>query len=341
MMNDEYFQLRRRSFIAFYLLLGIHVGTSFDIVTPVGVEVLATFPMCTLCIAFTTFMMLSSAYFGRKHHLHFFLWFVLLQYPAAMIIIHMVNRFTGKYIRIFTVDDLLFDHHGELHVIFVGRLAFLAIVVVCFLFMICMLIDAYLYYRNQQKSQITEERRKVMRRDEILDIAIYAVLLIMMMVDFLFPLIIPHIITNVLMTGMVGRTYYVYTNFLRYSEHTSRKRAAFMYIEKQICSMIKQERANPIYQSNSTLENVADALGVDRGDLSDYLYEELHTTFPSWMSEKKITHFASQLLLTDRKINELAVACGYTNATSVNRAFKMRFDMTPTEYRDKNKGLED
>ena len=335
-MNDESFQLRRHSFIAFYLLLGIHISTSFDIVSYTGIEVIATLPICTLYAAFTTFMMLSSAYFGRKYHRNFFIWFVLLQYPAILFLLHLFMRLNGRYTRIYTMNDVLFNNHGELHIIFMGRLAWLALTVVCFLFMICMLIDAYVYYLRHQAGLASEVKRKVMRRDEIVDIAIYAVLLIAMMTAFMIPSLVPHVITNVLMTAMVGRTYYVYSNFLHYSEHLSRKQATFLFISKQIDAMVERERNNPLYHSNSKLEDVADAMNVDREDFSDYLYQELHTTFSAWMSEKKIQHFTQQLVLTDRKICDLALACGYINVTSLNRAFKTTHGVTPSEYREQN-----
>ena len=339
MMDDESFQLRRHSFIAFYLLLGIHIFSSFDIITNSNTEVLATFPICTLCIAFTTFMMLSSAYFGRKHHHSFSLWLILMQYPAIMLVIHVITRLSGKYVRIHSMNEILCNRYGEMHVIFLGRLVFLAIVVICFLFMIFMLIDAYEYYLRQQRELNIQEtvQRKFMRRDEILDIAIYAVLLIVMMASYLIPQILLHIITNIMMTAMVGRTLYVYNNILRYSENTTRKIAVFAYITKRIDVLIDQERHNPIYKSKSTLDDVADAINVDRQDFSDYLYEELHTNFSGWISEQKLMHVTKQLILTDRKISELAIVCGYTNATSLSRAFKAKYGIPPSDYREGHK----
>lgn len=335
-MKDESFQLRRRSFIAFYLLLAIHVGTSYDIVTGTGIEVFATLPICTLYAAFATFMMLSSAYFGRKHHHNFFIWFSLLQYPAVLLVFHLFMRFSDKYTRIYSMADILYCTRGEMRIIFLGRLAWLAVVIVCFVFMFCMLIDAYVYFYKKQKGQANNQQTKVMRRDEILDIAIYALLLGGMLAAFMIPSLLPHIIDNLLMSAMIARTYYVYNNFLNYTENMTHKQEVFMKITRRISKISDLERNNPIYHSNSNLDDVADMLEVDRNDFSDYLYEELHTTFSTWMSEKKITHFTSQLLLTDRKINELALACGYANVTSLNRAFKTFYGVTPSEYRDQN-----
>lgn len=336
-MSDEYFQLRRRSFIAFYLLLGAHVCSSFDIVTDKGIEIIATFPICTLYVAFTTFMMLASAYFGRKYHKHVFTWFFLLQYPTIMFVLHLIMRSTGRYIRIYSMSGILSSRDGELRIIFIGRMVLLAVIAVCLIFMVLMLLDAYKYFHNQQRERIIDEKRITMRHNEILNIAIYTVLLIGMMSTYMIPSLVPHIISNILMSAMICRTYYVYNNFLRYSEIHSRRHDIFIHIGKQIEALSEQERNNPIFRSNSNLEDVAAALNVDRQDLSDYLYEELNTTFSAWMSDIKIMHFTKQLTQTDRKISELALACGYANVTSLNRAFKTNFGYAPSEYRERNK----
>lgn len=332
-MNDELFQLRRRSFIAFYLLLAFHVITSFDIVTAHGIEVFATMPICTLYFAFITFTMLAAAYYGRNYYRNFPVWFFLLQYPAILLLLHLFMRFTGRYARVYSINDILYSSSGALHVIVLGRTALLAVLVVCFLFMIYMLIDAYRYYCKQEPEQKVTMLRQAMRHDEILNIWIYSILLLGMLLAFMIPSYLPHIIMNILMTSMIGRTYYVYNNFRHYSEKYSRKLMAFSQIKKEIVKLTEVERNNPIYLSNSNLEDVAAALKVERQDFSDFLYEELNTTFPTWMSDKKITHFVSQLLLTDRKISELAEACGYANVTSLNRAFKNKYGKTPSEYR--------
>ena len=336
-MNDELFQLRRHSFIAFYLLLAIHVCTSFDIgINENGTtEVLATLPICTLCFAFTTFIMLSSAYFGRKHHHNFFIWFFLLQYPAIMLIIHLFTRYSDKYVRVFSIDDLLFYEGGEMHLIVEGRLTLLAVVIVCFFFMLGMLVDSYNYYLRKKKDLVLTNKTKIMRRDEITDIALYAALFIGMLVTFVLPVLLPHIIFNILMTAMITRTYYVYSNFMHYSEHHSRKILMFADIDKEISFFIDRERNNPLYQSKSNIEDIASLFNVDVEDFRDYLNEKVNTNFYTWMSELRMMHFCNELTYTNRKISELSVACGYNNASSLSRAFKIKYGMTPSEWRDK------
>ena len=332
-LNDEPFQFRRRSFIVFYSLLFVYVCTSFDISTAKGVEVLGTLPICTLSIVFTAFMMLASAYFGRNHYQNYFLWFVLLQFPVLMLVIHFITRYAGKYVRIYSMTDLLSSRSAEMRIIFMGRVFFLGMVILCFILMTCMLIDAYRYYLKQLNEHKEDRRREIMRHDEILNVVIYSGLMFVMMITYFVPLYTFHIVTNILMTCMLGRTYYVYSNFLRYTEDTSLKLTIFHRISHKIETLSEQECDNPIYHSNPTLEDVAEGLEVDRQDFSEYLSEGLNISFSAWLSDRKISHFAHQLVLTNRKISELALACGYANVTSLNRAFKTRYNMTPSEYR--------
>jgi AraC-like DNA-binding protein len=233
----------------------------------------------------------------------------------------------------YSMDDVMFKG-GEMHLILQGRITFLLVVGISFFFMLGMLLDAYRYYCRKMEGLILDGKMKIMRRDEILDIAIYALLFIGILISFLQPWMFVHVVFNVLMTAMIARTYYVYSNFMHYSEHSSKKLLIFMDIDKKIKSVIEKERNNPLYMSNSTLDDVAGFLNIDRNDLSDYLYEKLDTNFSTWMSDVKITHFCNQLMLTNRKISELSVACGYNNASSLSRAFKAKYKMTPSEWRE-------
>jgi AraC-like DNA-binding protein len=337
-IDDDNFQLRRRSFIAFYILLAVHVCSSYDIISAQGTEVLATFPICTLCLAFATFVMLSSAYFGLKHHQSISLWLILVQFPAIMLVIHIATRMAGRYVRVHSVDDIFYNRSEAMSIIFGGRLIFLVAVVLFFLLMVCMLVEAYRYYLRQQSLHFRESlHRKSLRRDEIVNILIYAALIIVMMVTYMIPNPWPHIFINLLMTCMIVRTLYVYNKFKHYSQTELKKEITYANIAKRISQLIGQERNNPIYQSNSNLDDVADALGVDRQDFSSYLYEELDTSFSGWVSERKIEHIASELVRTNRRIGELSSVCGYANSASLSRAFKAKYGTSPSEYREAHK----
>ena len=94
---------------------------------------------------------------------------------------------------------------------------------------------------------------------------------------------------------------------------------------------------NPFYTSNPTLEAISEALDVEKEELRDYIYSELGTTLSAWTSEKRILYISQQLLKTDRMVSELALSCGYSNPSALNRAFKQRFGVTPSEFRAKHK----
>ena len=85
------------------------------------------------------------------------------------------------------------------------------------------------------------------------------------------------------------------------------------------------------------MEAISQALDIEKEDLRNYIYTQLETTLSAWASEKRILYISQQLLKTDRMVSELALSCGYSNPSALNRAFKQRFGVTPSEFRVKNK----
>lgn len=318
-----------------FLLLFIHVLTSLRIYDSGRAEVFSAFPIGTLFLASTVFAMLACAFFGRNHHRNLFIWFILLQYPLLMMTLNLFMRMSGKYVRLYSFQEIM--AYSEVRkFIFYGRITWLIFVVFIFLFMAGMVVEAYCYYIRRCAAHYTAVPYG-MRRSEIVTIFLFAVLLIPMMSSYFVPSLCFHAATNIIMAVMVVRMCQVFMRHLRYVELHSQEQERFHTIHQRLVSLLEREHDNPVYSSNSKIKAVAAAIGVDKDVFSDYLYKKLNTTYPAWMSEQKMQHCARQLVLTNRQVKELAISCGYSNITALNRAFKTRFGMTPSEYRLKNR----
>lgn len=91
---------------------------------------------------------------------------------------------------------------------------------------------------------------------------------------------------------------------------------------------------NPFYGTgNPVLDEVAAALGLSRDDLSQYLIQTLRTNLVAWSSEQRLHHCAEEICRGDRKITEIAAACGYHDVPTFTRAFKRQYGVAPSEYR--------
>ena len=89
---------------------------------------------------------------------------------------------------------------------------------------------------------------------------------------------------------------------------------------------------NPFFSEASTLDDVAQALGVCSTDLSAYVQQQ-DMNFMAWVSDQRLRYCAEQITSTNCKINEIAASCGYNDLPNFTRAFKKRFGMSPSEYR--------
>jgi AraC-like DNA-binding protein len=96
---------------------------------------------------------------------------------------------------------------------------------------------------------------------------------------------------------------------------------------------IRMDR-NPFFSGNPMLDDVAQALGVRSADVSEYV-ASLKTNLVAWISDQRLRHCAGELALSNRKINEIALSCGYNDLPTFTRAFKRQFGLAPSEYRKK------
>lgn len=70
-----------------------------------------------------------------------------------------------------------------------------------------------------------------------------------------------------------------------------------------------------------------------------YIFKnELKTTFNVYLNDLRLTEVKRLLIDSDLTIAEIAFKCGYNQIPHFNRIFKQQFQVTPKEYREKNRG---
>ena len=164
----------------------------------------------------------------------------------------------------------------------------------------------------------------------------YVVVFSASLTTYFYTYILPHIICNVLLGAMVLRSNHTYGRYLKAMRDEVGNRAVYREISEKINQLLEQENDNPIYKSNTNIDEIADAINVGRDDMSSYIYRELGTSFASWICEKKLLRCADQIANTSRKISEIAINTGYMDLPAMSKAFKKRFGVTPSEYRKSN-----
>lgn len=96
------------------------------------------------------------------------------------------------------------------------------------------------------------------------------------------------------------------------------------------------------YFDTASLPTVSIAEGAKRAGLSDFhfvrLFHEVVGMAPSdYLAGRKLTHAAKLLHDSDGSVMEIAIECGYQNASAFGRAFKRRHQISPAQYRKRSR----
>jgi AraC-like DNA-binding protein len=329
---DDAFQLRRRSFLCFFLVLFAATLSDLTIVEDGRVEMFPTLTISLHYSAFVTFVLLASAYFGRRNYRNPYIWFFLLQYPAVLILLNILMRVMGHYHPLFSAEDTVMPNNPVSRMIFLVRIAWLGLIFLVYFFMLAVLLGAYINARRHRKERESDmESRQILHEQS--NILLYVILLVFTMVSHMFTSLLLHIACHLLLVVLLLWSLKVYIRFTTFTKMKLQGSFSSAIIEDGLKRLNEQERANPIYASNSSLDDVAAALGVSREELSQYIYDDLGLSYSAWVSERKLCRCAQLLRTTDRMITDIAIATGYCNAPAMNKAFKARYGMTPSVYR--------
>lgn len=87
-----------------------------------------------------------------------------------------------------------------------------------------------------------------------------------------------------------------------------------------------------------SLEQVAENIRVSSRQLQRIFRSEGQTTFRDYLEHVRLTCICSELLHTDRPIEDIALDHGYVNPNYLYPVFKHKYELTPSAYRKLHKG---
>ncbi|BBI31846.1 AraC family transcriptional regulator [Cohnella abietis] len=82
-----------------------------------------------------------------------------------------------------------------------------------------------------------------------------------------------------------------------------------------------------------SLEQVAESISISPRQLQRIFRSEGQTTFSDYLEHVRLTSICSELIHTDRSIEEIALSHGYANPNYLYLVFKSKYEITPTSYR--------
>lgn len=87
------------------------------------------------------------------------------------------------------------------------------------------------------------------------------------------------------------------------------------------------------YCFNLSLEHYAELCNRSLSAFKRDFQKIMHTTPGKWLLEKRLTHALRLLQNKEKNVNEVAFESGFENASHFTRAFKSRYQLTPTSFR--------
>ncbi len=86
-----------------------------------------------------------------------------------------------------------------------------------------------------------------------------------------------------------------------------------------------------------TMDFVSGETGVSQRRITNEIQNQFACNFKSYINQLRINESKRLLLETELNIGEIAFKVGFNNQSHFNRVFKSEVEISPTEYRDKNK----
>lgn len=94
------------------------------------------------------------------------------------------------------------------------------------------------------------------------------------------------------------------------------------------------------YDKQISLNGLAQKLYLSNAYLSKYIKRQFGMSFVDYVNSIRLNYAVSQLLHSDKSVVRIAMDTGFASSAALNKAFKDKYDMTPTVYRGQWKNKE-
>lgn len=87
------------------------------------------------------------------------------------------------------------------------------------------------------------------------------------------------------------------------------------------------------FQENISLESTAKALGISKFYLSQIFSNKLHTSFPAYVTARRLDFAEKLLTTTNKSVTEISFDAGFSSPRTFFRSFQNTYHITPHQYR--------
>ena len=322
-------------------LLGAFKASTSTIITDRVVELFATQPLTLLSACICIYAMGASAFLTRSHYRFLANWVLLLFPSVAFFFINQLMMHYDYYRPIYSYGELA-EFRSATPVFFFGRLTWVIMTALSVIFALVIVANALMFDRWRLTNRPTPDNTF----SHHVAVRITFVWMVLLMFGFL-PLYLGSIWLHLLFNlgyflALIYSGYVCYASISERNARISGMDVATL-ITYRLPRLLDLEHggstpwgvrmsSNPFFCGNPMLDDVARSLGVTSADVQQVLSSQ-GTNLVSWVSEQRLLHCAQQVSETNRKIADIAIACGYNDLPSFTRAFKRQFGKSPSEYR--------
>ena len=93
------------------------------------------------------------------------------------------------------------------------------------------------------------------------------------------------------------------------------------------------------YKEPIKVSQIAESIGISRGYLTTIFKKEMHTSPQDFLIRFRMEKAASLLSNTNYPVSVVAAEVGYSDAFAFSKVFKLRYKMSPIEFRNQKKEL--
>ena len=106
------------------------------------------------------------------------------------------------------------------------------------------------------------------------------------------------------------------------------------YIDKIVKHIVEK------FNTDISIDDLSEMVPLSRRNLEIKFKNEMGTSIYQFILELRIDHFSNLLLTTDRSLFDLALESGFNDCKNISRIFKKFKGVTPVEFRQKWKDIE-
>jgi len=89
------------------------------------------------------------------------------------------------------------------------------------------------------------------------------------------------------------------------------------------------------YQDDISLKDLSEQLYLSTGYLARFFRKNYGCTFADYLTQVRLFHAVDELIYTDKSLTYIAYDKGFRNSALFNRAFKKKYGMLPSQFRER------